>query len=147
MSSIHFLSFRAANHSFNLTFRRFSWWRFVRTQPAGDVKYKSMVQQARIRVPGYPQGKAQHITFPPIPNQKAGIKSLQLPGTSDAGLKVYYYVRESPAGVRGAKLLFTPVPPRSKFPVRVTAVAWQHGLPGKVKTAEPVTQTFFIHEK
>lgn len=49
------------------------------------------------------------------------------------GLKVYYYVREGPTEVDGDVLKFTPIPPRAKFPVRGTVVAWQHGLPGKLK--------------
>lgn len=122
--------------------RRFDIW--VWASQTGDAKYKSMVQQAEIPVPTYTEGKEQYITFPPIPNQRAGVKSLALDATSDAGLQVYYYVREGPAKVEGDTLKFTPIPPRSKFPVRVTVVAWQHGLPGKVKTAKPVTRKFFI---
>jgi len=36
--------------------------------------------------------------------------------------------------------------PRAKFPVKVTVVAWQYGrvLEPKLKTAEPVEQTFSI---
>jgi hypothetical protein len=59
---------------------------------------------------------------------------------------VYYYVREGPAEVRGDTLVFTPIPPRSKFPVKVTVVAWQWGrsVEPKVQTAAPVEMTFSI---
>jgi hypothetical protein len=53
-------------------------------------------------------------------------------------------VLEGPAEVDGDTLKFTPIPPRAKFPVKVSVVAWQHGLPGKVQTAEPVTREFFL---
>jgi hypothetical protein len=46
--------------------------------------------------------------------------------------------------VEGDTLKFTPIPPRAKFPVKVTVVAWQHGLPGKVKTASPVTRELLL---
>ena len=64
---------------------------------------------------------------------------------SDAGTKIYYYVLEGPAEVDGDVLKFTQIPPRAKFPVRVTVVAWQHGLPGKIKSATPVARAFLIN--
>lgn len=122
--------------------RNFDIW--VWASHPGDAQYKSMVQQAMIRVPQNIEGVEQHIRFPGIPDQKAGIDSLKLHATSDAGTKVYYYVLEGPAEVDGDTLRFTRIPPRAKFPVKVTVVAWQHGLPGKVKTAKPVTREFAI---
>lgn len=113
----------------------------------GDAKYKSMVQQAAVHVPQITDGVEQHLTFPPIPDQKAGAKSFKLNADSDAGMKVYYYVLEGPAEVDGDVLKFTRIPPRAKFPIHVTVVAWQHGLPGKVKTAAPVAQSFSIQPK
>jgi hypothetical protein len=122
--------------------RNFDIW--VWASHPGDAKYKSMVQQAMIRVPQNTEGAEQHITFPAIPDQQAGTKSLKLNATSDAGTKVHYYVLEGPAEVDGDTLQFTKIPPRAKFPVKVTVVAWQHGLPGKVKTAVPVTREFHL---
>jgi hypothetical protein len=47
-----------------------------------------------------------------LPPQKADTKSLKLNATSDAGLPVFYYVREGSAAVEGdAALKFTPIPP------------------------------------
>lgn len=140
-------TFQLSLNRVNSTDDRRQWDIWVWASQPGDAKYKSMVQQADIHVPAYTEGAKQHITFPPISSQQAGIKSLVLHATSDAGLKVYYYVREGPAEVDGDVLKFTPVPPRAKFPVRVTVVAWQHGLPGKVKTARLVTREFVINEK
>jgi hypothetical protein len=122
--------------------RNFDIW--VWASHPGDAKYKSMVQQAMIRVPQNTEGAEQRITFPAVPDQTAGTKFLKLNATSDAGTKVYYYVREGPAEVDGDTLKFTKIPPRAKFPVKVTVIAWQHGLPGKIKTAEPATREFFI---
>ena len=38
------------------------------------------------------------------------------------------------------------IPPRAKFPVKVTVVAWQHGRSSepKLKDAAPVTREFSI---
>jgi hypothetical protein len=114
---------------------------------AGDTKYKNIVQQAHMRIPDFNQGTPQRITFPEIPGQKAGTKSLKLGAVSDSGREVYYYVREGPAEIDGDELRFTSIPPRARFPVKVTVVAWQLGRNGdpKLMTATPVEQTFEIH--
>jgi hypothetical protein len=118
---------------------------FVVSQ-AGDAKYKRMSQQALLRIFPNNFGSDQHIVFPPIPDQQAGAPPQKLLATSDSGLPVYYYVREGPAEVVGNTLQFTPIPPRSKWPVQITLVAWQWGrstMP-MVKTAPPVERTFFM---
>jgi len=112
----------------------------------GDGDYKSIVQQAMMRVEPNQEGKDQRIDFPMIADQQVGVKSLKLAAVSDAGLPVKYYVREGPAVVEGDTLRFTQLPPRSHFPVRVTVVAWQWGRGGEspVKTAQIVERTFQI---
>ena len=91
-------------------------------------------------------GRDQHLTFPPIPDQRAGAGGLNLQATSDAGARVAFYVREGPAEVDGNVLKFTAIPPRAKFPVKVTVVACQYGRTAepKLKTAEPVERTFAL---
>jgi hypothetical protein len=114
----------------------------------GDKEYKSAVQQINIRIP-YPNtnGKEQHITFPALENVDEHVKSIQLNAISDSGLPVYYYVKEGPAEITGNQLVFTKIPPRTKYPVKVTVVAWQYGRSAEpaIQTAEPVTQSFEIH--
>jgi hypothetical protein len=119
---------------------------FVASNP-GDANYKGVVQQAKIDLPfRHTEGVEQHLTFPEIANQKAGVKTLALAATSDAKVPVSYFVREGPAEVEGDTLRFTIVPSRAKFPVRVTVVAWQYGrsIEPKLKSAEPVEHTFLI---
>ncbi len=137
--------------TFQLSLNRVNWCNperghdiWVWASQPGDAKYKSIVQQADIRLPQDTAGAEQHLTFPVIPDQPVKTKAIQLTATSDAGTKVYYYVAEGPAEVAGDVLKFTGIPPRAKFPVKVTVVAWQQGLPGKVKTAQPVAREFFI---
>ncbi len=119
---------------------------FAATQP-GDVEYKPAVQQAHMFIPARnTQGTEQHITFPPIGDQKIGSQSVKLLATSDAGAPVQYLVREGPAKVDGDVLKFTAIPPRTKFPVKITVIAWQYGrsVEPKLKTARPVERTFLI---
>lgn len=120
-------------------------WLLARSK--GDAIYKSAVQQLDMRFPiANKEGKEQHIEFSPLSDQKSTAKTLRLQATSDIGLPVHYYVRQGPAEIRDNQLLFTGIPPRSKFPIRVTVVAWQYGtsIEPKIKSAEPVIQEFNI---
>jgi hypothetical protein len=117
---------------------------FAATQ-RGDADCKPAVQQAHLFIPARnTAGAEQHITFPEIPDQKAGTKSLQLHAVSDADVPVHYFVREGPAELDGDGLRFAKIPTRAKFPVKVTVVAWQYGrsTEPKLKTAEPVARSF-----
>jgi hypothetical protein len=91
-------------------------------------------------------GTAQKITFDDIPDQATGTKEVQLHAVSDSGLPVRFYVKVGPAEIHGDKLVFTPIPPRSKMPISVTVVAWQWGrsVEPAVQTAQPVEKTFRI---
>ena len=112
-----------------------------------DHKYRSAVQQVEIRIPyRNKEGIPQRIIFPKLSDVKASVKEKSLKGTADSGLPVYYYVKEGPAEIKGDKLVLAKIPPRAKFPVKVTVVAWQYGRSGepKVQTAEAVEQSFYI---
>jgi hypothetical protein len=112
----------------------------------GDDVYKSAVQQVMVQAPRNAEGAPQTITFPVIADQRAGQSALDLGASSDSGLPISYYVLEGPAEVDGAKLTFTPIPPRAKFPVAVTVVATQAGRSSapKIQAASPVARTFHI---
>ncbi len=116
----------------------------------GDENYKSTVQQFNMHIPiRLDEGEGQTIKFEAIPDQKQGTKSLALHVESSSGLPVYFYIKEGPAEIEDGKLVFTKIPPRSKFPVKVTVVAWQYGrmTEPKIQSAEPVEQSFLILEK
>ena len=110
----------------------------------GDSNYKGAVQQAQLRLPRFAEGAAQTIQFPGLADQRLGTAPLPLTATSSAGLPVGYYVREGPAFVQDGVLHLTAVPPRAKFPVKVTVVAWQlgRGVEPKVQEAVPLERTF-----
>ena len=112
-----------------------------------DHAYKSSVQQVEIRIPyRNKEGRMQKITFLKPEDTKVSAGEIPLQGSSDSGLPVYYYVKQGPAEIKGNKLVFTRIPPRTKFPVKITVVAWQYGrsTEPKVQTAEAVEQSFYL---
>ncbi|SEN57934.1 hypothetical protein SAMN05192574_103582 [Mucilaginibacter gossypiicola] len=121
---------------------------FAATHP-GDAEYKPAVQQSLMIVPPRNTiGQEQHITFSLIPNQKQYAKGIKLDARSDAHVPVGFYVLEGPAELSGGALNITDIPPRSRFPIKVTVVAWQYGNSHepKLQTATPVEQSFFIEK-
>lgn len=112
---------------------------------AGDEQYKSTVQQFSLRIPyRITDGAKQEITFPPLTNINRETRQLSLEAIAGSGLPVYYYIKEGPAIIENDKVLFTSIPPRAKFPVKVTVVAWQYGISGQWQTAEAVERSFYI---
>jgi len=119
---------------------------FIARHP-GDESYRPAELEAELNIPlANKDGADQTITFDAPGKVAYGTKSLALKATSSSGMPVSYYVREGPAYVEGNTLRFAPLPPRAKFPVKVTVVAWQYGrsIEPKVKSAEPVERTFLI---
>ncbi|GGH08554.1 hypothetical protein FAZ19_02615 [Sphingobacterium alkalisoli] len=110
-----------------------------------DSRFKSVVQQINIKVP-YPldKGERQYILFPGLSDVRHGTEQVELNATSDKGLDVSYYVKEGPAKIEGNKLVFTKLPPRAKFPVKVTVVAWQYGLKDSMQSVSPAERSFYI---
>ena len=115
---------------------------FLRVWHPGNETYRPAVQPGELKLVPNNKGKPQTITFDPIPDQPASTKEVPLRATSDAGLPVEFFVRSGPAEVQGNRLVFTPIPPRSKLPLTVTVAAWQWG-----RTAEPAAQTAAIVER
>ena len=138
-------------HSFKVDWNRGTLWTsekadivFAIHHP-GDEAYKPIVQQAQVTMPvRNAEGIPQKISFAILPDVKRGTKSVVLQASSDSGLPVGFYVESGPAKIVDHTLAFTSIPPRAKYPVKVTVVAWQYGIAGKVQTAEPVKQTFYI---
>jgi hypothetical protein len=119
---------------------------FIARHP-GDDEYRPMMLESEMKFPlENKQGADQEITFQAPETLKYGTKTLPLAATSSAGRKVHFYVREGPAEITGDQLKFEAVPPRAKFPVNLTIVAWQWGssIDPKVKTAKPVERTIRI---
>jgi hypothetical protein len=59
---------------------------------------------------------------------------------------VNYYVVAGPAIVEGNQLVFTEIPEKTAYPIKVTVVAYQWGrIDGLAyQSAQPVEQTFLL---
>lgn len=113
----------------------------------GDEKYRPAVQQAQITIPvRNAEGKEQNINFTQPPNITHLTKQISLQASSSAKMPVSFYVESGPAYIKGNHLFLTPVPPKSRYPIKITVTAWQYGKNKgeKIKTAEPVTRSFYI---
>jgi len=118
---------------------------FITTMVPTEWKEMVRSQAAGIFVAHNTTGAENAITFP-VPADVSDRRPIKLSATASSGLPVAYYVDSGPAVIEGNTLTFTPIPPRSKFPVEVRVVAWQWGRAGAspVKSAEPVYITFHI---
>jgi hypothetical protein len=125
------------------------WEPWIMAYQPGNDEYR------RADRPGHPyvytinrDGKLQLIDFARIGDQRLGVKSLTLHAISDAGLPVQFYVISGPVRLKddNRTLEFLPIPPRSKFPVRVVIGAYQWGriTDSKVQTGGPIVQQFWI---
>ncbi len=113
----------------------------------GNKEYKSSVQQFYLKIPiNNNEGEEQTIAFPDITDQKVSNIKISLKAKSSSGLPVYYYIKEGPAIIEGDDLVFTTIPPKAKFPVKITVVAWQYGrnTAPKIQMAKPVERSFLI---
>jgi len=110
----------------------------------GDANFRLSTNPGGLKLVPNKTGKPQKITFDTIPDQTIGVREIPLHATSDAGMPVKFFVKAGPAEIRGDRLMFTPIPPRSKLPLTVTVVAWQWGRASEpaVKTASVVERAF-----
>ena len=122
---------------------------YLAVRHPGTSTIRAVVQPGQISRDGHDEGIAQNITFEKIADVPATTASVPLLARSDAGLPVHFFIVAGPAIVVGDKLVFTKIPPRTRFPVKVTVGAWQWGQAGdpKVKTAQIVRQTFQIQKQ
>lgn len=117
----------------------------IARQAATDGVRRS-VQPAMVRLLENKEGAPQTITFEPLGPVTAGSTRVPLVAASDSDLPVSFTVLSGPAVVEDGELVFTPIPPRARYPVEVTVAAWQWGRPTdpKIRTADFVTQTLLI---
>jgi hypothetical protein len=130
---------------------------FNRSSPGGDIWiqeehpgnqiYAHAVQPAQIKLQAkLTEGKPQTINFPQIANQRTSVKQIKLLATTDTGFPVNYYVVSGPAIIKNDMLLFTEIPVKSRYPVKVTVTAYQWGqiIEPLYQSATPITQTFYL---
>ena len=119
-------------------------WVTIRKEAAAGVR--GAMEPGGLGIPDNRHGKPQTISFDPIDDVPAGTKEKPLHAVSDSGMKVRFFVNAGPAVLHGDKLLFTPIPPLTRYPVSVTVTAWQRGrsTEPQIQEAKSVTQTFRI---
>ena len=120
---------------------------WLQAEHPGNGEYRYAVQPAKLHIPAVlTSGEEQQITFPAIPDQKSSVKSVKLNAYSSSGLSVDYYVVSGPAFVQDGELKIKQLPAGSKFPVKVTVVAYQWGrvIAPLYKSAQPVTLSFLL---
>jgi len=126
----------------------------------GDATYKSSILQADMSISvNNTSGLAQTITFSQIADVANAATTVTLNATSSLGMPVQYFVNEGPAKIVNNKIIFTQIPQGTKFPVKVSVVAWQWGrnaslaarvtspspYPGQtIQTAKQIANTFYI---
>jgi len=105
-----------------------------------------------IAEPGYinlkinTEGMQQHISFDTLPTYVDGIGPISLHAHSDSNMPVQFFIVAGPAIIKNNQVIFTPIPPRSHYPIKVTISAWQWGrsIEPKVQTAKIINQSFYI---
>lgn len=119
---------------------------YIGVRQQGNDSIRCIFQPCGLTLPKNNSGKQQKISFDKIPDVVVGTKSIQLKATSDSGLPVEFYVVAGPAIIENGQVIFTKIPPKSKFPVEVTVAAWQWGraTEPKIKMADIVKNTFHI---
>ena len=122
---------------------------YLGVRQIGSDTIRAIFQPCGLTLPKNNTGLTQKITFDKIPDVNVETKSISLSAKSDAGLPVEFYVVAGPAIIKDGKIVFTKIPPKTKFPVAVTIAAWQWGRnkEPKVRMAEIVKQTFFINKE
>ena len=119
-------------------------WLYARAD--GDKYFRGAVQQANMRIPiAHTIGDEQEIQFDSICNIKCSDRKINLKAKSTSNLPVHFFVVEGPAIIEDDQLILLPLPPKTKYPVKVTVTAWQYGSNElKIRTAEPITRSFYI---
>lgn len=116
----------------------------------GDARYRYVEQVGMLQrgFSGLLTGKAQVITFPEPGNLKAGAAPLELRATSDAGLRVEYYVAHGPARIENGRLTIAEIPARAIYPIAVKVVACQFGsgVEPRVTSAAPIERVLQIEK-
>ena len=119
---------------------------YIGVHQNGNETIRTVFQPGGLTIPKNNTGQIQKITFEKIKDVIVGTKSVKLNASSDAGLEVNYYVVSGPAIIEDDKLIFTKIPPKSKFPITITVAAWQWGKVAEpqIQMAEIIKQSFKI---
>jgi hypothetical protein len=123
---------------------------YIALRQQGNRTIRTIVEPSGINLSGArnTEGILQTITFDKIPDKISGTRSVVLSARSDSGLPIGFFVVAGPAIIKNEMVVFTKVPPRTKYPVSITIGAWQWGSnrEPKVKMAGIVYQKFNLNQ-
>ena len=140
-------TFQVSGRSGGLTRQGQPWEPWIMAYQPGDAEYRSADKPAHILIDvRNTKGTPQTIAFQEIPDVSRTTHDIQISATATSNLPVQFFVESGPATVEGNTLHILPIPPRSRYPVRIIVSAFQWGRTGDhaVQTAGPETQTFFV---
>ena len=112
----------------------------------GTDNIRAIAEPGYINLEPNTKGIIQHISFNKLPGFVSQKQSIILRATTDSNMPVSFFVVSGPAIINKNELIFTSIPPRTRYPVKVTVSAWQWGRSDepKIQTANIVTQSFYI---
>lgn len=141
---------QTGSDTFRVQFSRISHYSLItgfHASHPGSAEHRYSVMPGLTTFKNNTEGLPQKITFDALPDVRTDVREIRLNAVSDAGTTVEFFVLAGPAELHDGNVLrFTEIPPRTKFPVKVTVVAWQHGrsTEPKIQTAERIEQTFCL---
>lgn len=113
----------------------------------GNQDFKYAEQAGQVKFPETNTvGRPQTIHFSAFNQITKHQHHIPLVASSDAGLPISFFIRSGPAEIRGNELVLTTIPPRSKYPLKITVVAYQWGRNQEplIQSAKPVEQDIYI---
>lgn len=141
-------TFRICPHAGPLLPQGNPWEPVLVAYNSGSRRYQPTVHPAHINIHIFnTSGRRQTLKFPPIPNQHRGhLAPVELQATASSGLPVEYFMVSGPAKIKGHTLIFTRIPVRARFPLRVIVGAYQWGreINPSIRSTGPVIRKFFI---
>lgn len=116
----------------------------VRTE--GDNAYRTSVEPGSINLTPNDKGLKQTVDFVELKNVSASTKKIAMRATATSNMPVSFFVKAGPAFIKNNELIFTKIPPSTRFPIKVTVVAYQWGRSKEpqVQTAPYVERIFYI---
>lgn len=137
-----------SNNTFKIaperSFKAASTYFVVRTE--GNDQYRTSVEPGQVVITLNDKGLTQTITFDTLKNVPLKTKSVIIHAVATSKMPVSFFVKSGPAFLKGNQLIFTSIPPATRFPVKVTVVAYQWGRTQQpqIQTAPFVERTFYI---
>ncbi len=118
----------------------------IRTE--GDDTYRTNVEPGQLVLVPNDKGLKQVINFEVADSVISKTRRLRLTATATSGMPVSFFVKAGPARIQNNQLVITQIPPKIKFPIKITVVAsqWGRSTEPQVQTATSVEKTFFMYQ-